>query len=96
MTGDLANEERVLEGLAPATVLKVAHHGSKSSTSDAFLALVQPKEAVLSVGSNSYGHPSPDVLERLRARSVLIRRTDESGDVRYVCSKRTQECLYEP
>ncbi len=63
-------------------VLKVAHHGSGSSTGTALLARAQPRLAVLSVGRrNSFGHPAPAVLARLRAAGVPIARTDESGAV---------------
>lgn len=85
LTGDLPREETVLPDEAPVTVLKAAHHGSKYSTSEAFLRLVQPKEVVISVGKNSYGHPAPDVLDRLRAFGSIIHRTDEEGDVSYSC-----------
>lgn len=93
-TGDLPNEEQVLPDISPADILKVAHHGSKYSTSAAFLDLVQPKESVISVGKNSYGHPSPDVLGRLRERGILIRRTDTDGDVEYRCTAKRGGCLY--
>jgi competence protein ComEC len=86
-TGDLPHEETVLSGEGEATVLKAAHHGSKYSTSDAFLDLVQPKEAVISVGKNSYGHPDPGVLERLGRRGVVVHRTDQGGALRYGCSE---------
>lgn len=95
LTGDLPREETVLPEEPPVTVLKAAHHGSKYSTSEAFLRLVQPKEAVISVGKNSYGHPSPDVLERLRRIGAVIRRTDEEGDIRYRCFEERQ-CVYIP
>lgn len=85
LTGDLPAEERALPNASPVTVLKVAHHGSKHSSSEAFLKLVQPKEAVFSVGKNSYGHPDPLVIDRLRSMGVQIRRTDEEGDIRYRC-----------
>lgn len=93
LTGDLPREETVLPDEMPVTVLKAAHHGSKYSTSEAFLRLVQPKEAVISVGKNSYGHPAPDVLDRLRAFGSTIHRTDEEGDVRYQCFEQKQ-CVY--
>lgn len=95
LTGDLPHEEKVLPEEAPVTILKVAHHGSKHSTSQVFLDLVQPQEAVVSVGENSYGHPDPGVLERLRGRGAIIHRTDERGDVSYRCLN-MEKCAYAP
>lgn len=67
-------------------ILKVAHHGSKYSSSEAFLDAASPKEAVISVSANnSYGHPAEAVLEMLTARNVKILRTDELGDIVYSC-----------
>lgn len=64
-----------------ATVLKVGHHGSRSSTSEAFLTRVDPLVDVISVGEdNRFGHPTDEVLARLSGDMVL--RTDEDGDVR--------------
>jgi beta-lactamase superfamily II metal-dependent hydrolase len=85
LTGDLPHEETVLPDEEPVTILKAAHHGSKYSTSEAFLDLVQPKEAVISVGKNSYGHPDSSVLERLWKRGIIVHRTDEEGALRYEC-----------
>jgi competence protein ComEC len=66
-----------------ADVLKVPHHGSKSSSSTGFLLAVSPQTAILSVGrDNTYGHPSPAVLQRLKAVGAAIRRTDREGDIR--------------
>jgi hypothetical protein len=65
-----------------AEVLKVGHHGSKYSSSADFLNAVQPKEAVICVGNNSYGHPSDDTLLRLDTVGAHIWRTDEDGTVR--------------
>ncbi len=65
-----------------AQVLKVAHHGSASSTSRFLLRTVQPELAVISVGrGNVYGHPSPFVLGRLGERGIELRRTDRDGTV---------------
>jgi competence protein ComEC len=93
LTGDLPSEETVLPDIKPANILKAAHHGSKYSTSADFLDLLKPKEAVISVGKNSYGHPSPDVLERLKERNTIIRRTDTDGDISYRCTSELVSCV---
>jgi competence protein ComEC len=70
-----------------STVLKVAHHGSDTSTCQEFLAVVNPQLAVISVGAdNSYGHPTPEVMERLEEKlgSKNIYRTDEHGTVEFI------------
>jgi competence protein ComEC len=85
----------VLPDEAPVTVLKVAHHGSKHSSSETFLRQIMPKEAVISVGENNYGHPDPGVLGRLQALGTVIRRTDVSGDITYRCTDQKQ-CVYTP
>jgi len=65
-----------------ADVLKVGHHGSDTSTSEAFLRSVSPAYAVISVGrDNSYGHPSDVTLNRLANAGVSVFRTDEAGTV---------------
>jgi competence protein ComEC len=65
-----------------ADVLKVGHHGSSTSSSDAFLRAVRPSLAVISVGAgNMYGHPSEDVLYALRRNGSEILRTDEAGTI---------------
>ncbi len=65
-------------------VLKVAHHGSKTSTSPEFLAVVSPEIAVIQVGENSYGHPHPEVLANLEQFGIYILRTDKDGDIKIV------------
>lgn len=63
-----------------AIVLKAGHHGSRHSTSAEFLEAVQPKVVVFSCGKNNrYGHPHPEVIERLRQRGIRYYRTDEQG-----------------
>ena len=62
--------------------LKVAHHGSKTSTTDAFLSAAHPAFAAISVGrDNSFGHPSPEVTDRLEAAGVRVYRTDRDGAI---------------
>ncbi len=83
-TGDIEAEAEgdLLSSDLRADVLKVAHHGSATSTSAEFLAAVSPSYGVISVGEgNDYGHPSEDTLERLAAADVEIYRTDLSGAV---------------
>jgi competence protein ComEC len=64
----------------PATLLKVGHHGSNTSTTPAFLAAVNPRDAVISVGNhNTFGHPRTEVLGRLEAAHILTFRTDRNG-----------------
>jgi len=70
-----------------STVLKVAHHGSKTSTSPQFLAAVDPEIAVISVGgNNTFGHPSPEVVERLvnRLSEEKVYRTDKKGTIEFI------------
>jgi competence protein ComEC len=65
-----------------ADVLKVGHHGSRTSSSSAFLAAVAPREAVVSVGCrNRFGHPHPLTLEALAAAGTRVWRTDRDGEV---------------
>lgn len=65
-----------------ATILKVAHHGSKTSSTEEFLEAVQPKIALIGVGKdNKFGHPSEDVITRLNNLGTNIFRTDENGEI---------------
>ena len=93
-TGDIESgaEKEILENgeNVDVDVLKVAHHGSKYSSSEAFLDAASPDEAVISVGANnSYGHPTEAVLNALRDRNIKIFRTDELGDIEYRCWENT-------
>ena len=88
-TGDAEQEEEteILDSGVPlqSTVLKVAHHGSRKSTSYRFLREAAPEYAVISVGAdNPYGHPTEDTLSRLRDADVTVYRTDLLGDI--VCT----------
>ena len=63
-------------------VLKVAHHGSKYSSSEAFLDVASPEIAVFQVGRNSFGHPAPSVIENCRQKGIMVYRNDTSGAIR--------------
>lgn len=70
-----------------ADILKVGHHGSSTSTSDAFLNEVSPSYAVIQCGKdNSYGHPHLETLEKLEKRGIQIFRTDQEGTIVAVCN----------
>jgi len=72
--------EGEMRSRAPAVdLLKVGHHGSRGSTGDEWLDSLRPSAAVISVGINKYGHPSPPTLERLRNHRVDVWRTDRDG-----------------
>ncbi|NTW75443.1 MAG: MBL fold metallo-hydrolase [Candidatus Moranbacteria bacterium] len=94
LTGDLPEEERYLRDPGVSEILKVSHHGSKHSTSEAFLDLIRPNEAVISVGKNSYGHPAPEVISRIATSGALIRRTDLSGGIPYRCTTALNRCVF--
>lgn len=81
--GDLPDPLEGQIGVGPLDLLKLAHHGSRFSTDEAFLSQTQPRDAVISVGRNHYGHPNPDLLARLAARGVRVWRTDLEGTVRW-------------
>ena len=85
ITGDsLSAAERIFSALyeLPDTeVLVVGHHGSATSTTDRFLRELRPDLALISVGYNTYGHPSPAVLDRLEEYGIPVLRTDLEGDI---------------
>lgn len=91
-TGDIGTEqEKEIEPeLEKVDLLKVAHHGSKYSTSGEFLEKIKPVLAIISVGaSNRYGHPHPEVSERLKQAGAKILRTDLEGEVEIVSDGKT-------
>jgi competence protein ComEC len=85
ITGDMGApiERRLLAAavLPDIELLVVGHHGSRHSTSDELLETLRPEIGVISVGYNSYGHPSPATLRRLAGAGVTIYRTDQNGTV---------------
>jgi competence protein ComEC len=88
LAGDIERpqEEALLAAQAPlkADVLLVPHHGSKTSSSDAFLAAVQPREAWVQSGyRNRYGHPAPAVLQRYQERGIVVHDSPHCGAMRW-------------
>jgi competence protein ComEC len=86
LTGDLTGPNEAAVGSIcargpPLYLLKVAHHGSAYSSGDSFLSATRPQYAVISVGPNSYGHPSPAALARLHAHSVRTYTTQRDGTI---------------
>ena len=82
-TGDAGEraEKLLARRTGPVDLLKVGHHGSRTATTSEFLRQIQARAAVISVGTNTYGHPSPAALDRLQAQRVPIWRTDRDGAV---------------
>jgi competence protein ComEC len=74
--------------LGPDTLLKVGHHGSRTSTTPEFLALVAPQDAVISVGrNNTFGHPRSEVIQRLADTHARLFRTDQFGLTTFILSR---------
>jgi len=94
-TGDVDVEgEAEILSLYPdlkANVLKLGHHGSKTSTSEDLLDSLEPNIAVITVGRNNrYGHPNRGVLDKLEERQIPVLRTDLDGSIKYSFSERRQ------
>lgn len=91
-TGDIEEEaEKLLlekgEKLK-ADILKVGHHGSKTSSTKAFLEVVEPQIALIGVGEkNTFGHPNPQVMKRLQEQKIQIYRTDQQGEISITIKK---------
>ena len=86
---DVSVERLLLRGrlIAQTTFLKVSHHGSVSATCDDLLATLSPVEAIISVGRNSYGHPSQQLIDKLRESHIIVRRTDLDDSIVYQLSR---------
>ncbi len=89
-TGDIEEiaEKAILEKyknstqILKADILKIAHHGSKTSSTEEFLETVKPKIALIGVGqNNNFGHPNKNVIERIKNNKIEIFRTDENGEI---------------
>ncbi len=85
-TGDISQSvETELADDLDSDILKVSHHGSKTSTAKEFVEAVSPKIAVISSGrNNSYGHPHQETLETLADYDINVLRTDELGDIKII------------
>ena len=88
---DSATERGLLEtyDLPDIEILVVGHHGSKYSTSEDLLEAVAPELAVISVGSNSYGHPTDETLRRLVKAGCAVCRTDKQGSIHLILNRGT-------
>ncbi len=95
LTGDIEKnqEEKILPLLTHVSVLKVPHHGSRTSSTLAFLRKLTPLYSVISAGKNNpYGFPSPEALERLKKYSRRVLSTSRCGAIR-IRGRRIQTCL---
>ena len=85
ITGDMAGntEKKLVErvDLPDIEVRVVGHHGSRYSSTDAFLQQVRPETAIISVGDNGYGHPTQEAMDRLSRNGAAVYRTDRQGNV---------------
>ncbi len=90
-TGDISKsvEQKLTNLDIGSDVLKIAHHGSKNSSSEEFLKTVSPKVAVIPVGKNNYGHPHLDILARLQDFGIDILRTDRDKDIKIISNGKT-------
>ncbi|MBQ7568863.1 hypothetical protein IJT17_08670 [bacterium] len=74
-------------------VLKVAHHGSSTSSGEAFLQAVNPKYAVISSEGSQKNHPHHETLEKLQRMNIITRRTDMEGDIVFACDKHNMQVM---
>ena len=79
------NENKILE----STIIKIAHHGSKTSSIEGFLKAVKPKIALIGVGQdNKFGHPNEVTIEKLKSLGCKIYRTDLDGEIKIKINKK--------
>lgn len=82
--GDISSPTEALIDFPDVELLKIAHHGSKYSTSEQFLKESEPEMAIISVGKNSFGHPTKEVIDRLEEKKIKLLRTDQAGEIEVV------------
>jgi competence protein ComEC len=87
---DMISDEEDLD----VDFLKVGHHGSKNASGAEFLQKVSPRYSIISVGQNSYGHPTEETLGRLKAVGSEVIRTDEQGIINVVCDNPKADCFF--
>ena len=93
-TGDIESkaEERIIkiaQKELKSTILKIAHHGSKTSTTEEFIEAVKPEIALIGVGKNNkFGHPNDGVIERIKSIGAKIYRTDENGEITVIVNNK--------
>lgn len=90
-TGDIEEiaENELASSELKATIVKIAHHGSKTSSTEEFLNCVNPRIALIGVGKkNNFGHPSEKVVERIEKRNVKIYRTDQMGEISIIVNRK--------
>ena len=86
-------EENLLEKDLNVDVIKIADHGSRTSSSETFLRRVTPESAIISVGENTYGYPHEEALYRASSWGASIYRTDENGDIFFMTNGTTYKVL---
>lgn len=85
----ILNEYKHNLGVLNSQILKVAHHGSKTSSIQEFIDAINPKIALIGVGENNkFGHPNEEVLTRLKTRGTRIYRTDQNGEILVMVDKK--------
>ena len=79
--GDAEGDVLAALDLPPCDVVELPHHGSRGGLDEGLLAELHPRLGVISVGTNTYGHPTPEMLDLLAAAGIPCVRTDQRGDV---------------
>lgn len=94
-TTEVENDLLSKDMVPHADVLKIGHHGSKSSTSKKFLNAVEPTYAIITTGGNDYGHPTKKVLDLLNAKGITVYRSDHHGNILAVTDGKTLTVTHE-